>query len=137
MSCVTCRRKPPDVRRQCAERYWGDASDPLAALIARESARPHDDDPSPHGSLAGAYVHLLDRYGDMRALADYLLISISYCYRCYAKARLLAQSQHSVFCGATHSHDGVFAPKRWRSFRIQRATPQPTCDSHERARLPL
>jgi hypothetical protein len=132
------REEGPDKYDLLSNSSARDIPDPLAALIARESERLQDDEPSPHGSVAGAYAYLLRNYGDnMRALADYLLISVSYCYRCYARAGQLARSQHSIFCGATHDDKTVLPPRRWRNYRVQRAALQPTSDLHERARLLL
>lgn len=73
--------------------------DALDELIERESAATLDADLTAHGSLAAAYLHLLDHFDSrMAAVADHLLISKSYAYRCCARARLLSTHlQHFRF----------------------------------------
>ncbi len=72
-----------------------DGADPVALLVEEQSSSQQSNEPDCHHSLASAYVHLLRRFNNQTsAVADYLLISASYCYRCCARARLLAQSQH-------------------------------------------
>lgn len=71
-----------------------------------------------HQSLASAYVHLLERFDNrMEALADHLLISLSYCYRRCAHARVLAVNQQPIPSAAMREDSG-FVPGAWRSFRL-------------------
>lgn len=96
--------------------------DSLDDLIERESACMLDADLSAHGSLAAAYVHLLERFDShMSAVADHLLISKSYAYRCCARARLLATHlQHIPIPISDPRH----FPGPWRRFRLRRTPVQ-------------
>jgi hypothetical protein len=98
--------------------------DPVIELIEAEDQAQAAlaDDPPPHQSLAGAYVHLLRRFDNrMRDVADHLMISVSYCYRRCAHARCLAVHQQALPCGAS---DATFVPGAWRRFRILRTPVQ-------------
>ena len=98
--------------------------DPLATLMAQEAKPPQNDDPSPHDTQAGAFVYLLRRNGrNVRSLADYLLISVSHCYRRIARERHLVEHQCSMAFGTAHDDPG-FPLRRWRNFRIRRTIPQ-------------
>ena len=98
------------------------SSDPLAVLSAREEALlAESSEPDCHYSLASAYVHLLRRFENkMSAVADHLLISLSYCYARYARVRLLAELQRPIPIRQTESDDH-FIPGAWRRFRLRRA----------------
>lgn len=101
----------------------GDAGrDPLSYLQAIE------DTPDPvlynqhlH-SLAGAYLALLNRLGNrMHAVAGHLLISLSYAYRCYARARWFAVRQMPLTLPMAEA-DFVLGP--WRRARANRTPAQ-------------
>ncbi|MGN6704017.1 MAG: hypothetical protein ACTHKB_13780 [Burkholderiaceae bacterium] len=100
-------------------------SDPLAALLVREeAARAEIEEPNCHHSLASAYVHLLRQFDNrMSAVAEHLLISLSYCYARYARVRLCAERQHPIPMHQIGSHRH-FVPGAWRSFRLRRTPVQ-------------
>lgn len=96
--------------------------DPLSYLQAAEDAP----DPSLHQqhlhSLAGAYLTLLNRLGNrMHAVAGHLLISLSYTYRCYARARWFAARQIPLTLTVADA-DFVLGP--WRRTRATRTPVQ-------------
>lgn len=103
-----------------AERHY----DPVVALMEAEDQAQAAlaDDPMPHQSLAGAYIHLLRRFDNrMRDVADHLMISVSYCYRRCAHARCLAVHQQALPSAVS---DTTFVPGAWRRFRILRTPVQ-------------
>lgn len=115
-----------------ASRLAADAhSDPLVALMqAQDQRRKLDEEASldPHQSLASAYLCLLERLGGrMPALADYLLISLSYCYRRCGHARTLAVHQQALPSAAMVTDPG-FVPGAWRRYRLQRQPVQLSFD---------
>lgn len=70
-------------------------------------------------SLAAAYVRLLRHFDHrMQAVADHLLISVSYAYRCCAKARLLAGTQQHL---GWPPAEELPLPRPWRRFKITRS----------------
>jgi hypothetical protein len=97
-----------------------DAADPVTLLMEEQSSFQQSNEPDCHHSLASAYVHLLRRFNNkVSPVADYLLISVSYCYRCCARARLLARSQHLMpITGQLGDANLVLKP--WRKYRIRR-----------------
>lgn len=109
-----------------------DASHPLLNQLCADNgahpATPIEEEPSCyqsielncHHSVASAYVHLLRRFDNkMGAVADYLLISVSYCYKCCARARLLAQFQRPMpMTDDLGEENEILRP--WRKFRIRR-----------------
>jgi len=95
-----------------------DGRDPLSYLQAIEDAP----DPALYNqhlhSLAGAYLVLLNRLGNhMQAVAGHLLISLSYTYRCYARARWFAARQIPLTLPMAEA-DFVLGP--WRRTRANR-----------------
>lgn len=103
-----------------------DGRDPLSYMQAIEDA------PDPAlcsqylHSLAGAYLALLNRLGNhMHAVASHLLISLSYAYRCYARARWFAARQMPLTLPMAEA-DFVLGP--WRRMRATRAPVQLTFD---------
>lgn len=93
--------------------------DPLAELIERETESLWSNEPDVHHSLAGAYVGLLRHFDNrMHAVADHLLISVSYAYRRCAQARLWAAYQNPVPMPAMEAR---FIPGPWRQFQLRRA----------------
>ncbi|HVT32727.1 MAG TPA: hypothetical protein VHE32_08765 [Rhodanobacteraceae bacterium] len=105
-------------------------NDPLSHLAARDdaaatAARCADG----RHSLAAAYVILLSHFGnEMRRVADHLLISRSYAYRCCAKARRLVVSQRSL---ALSPPSRVCALRSWRRRRMPRIPRQMEFDFDE------
>lgn len=96
--------------------------DPLIALMNTEEQRQSalEGDLSAHQSLTAAYVHLLRHFNNqMEAVADHLMISLSYCYRRCAHARLLAIHQEALPAAAMTT-DTEFVPGAWRHFRLLR-----------------
>jgi hypothetical protein len=100
-------------------------ADPLIALSAKEeSLKAQASEPDCHYSLASAYIYLLRRFDNkMTAVADHLLISLSYCYAHYAKVRMFADRQHPMPIHQATIHDD-FLPRAWRHFRLRRAPRQ-------------
>lgn len=99
-------------------------ADPLSTWIEREEMPAPLNEPHCHHSIAGAYIHLLRHFDNrMKAVADHLLISISYCYAHYAKVRALTESQCPIPIHQA-SHDKHFLPGPWRRFRIRREPQQ-------------
>jgi hypothetical protein len=110
-----------------------DGRDPLATLIARQTESLQNAELDRHPSLAGAYVRLLSHFDNsMRAVADHLLISLSYAYRRCAHARLLAVYQAPLQLPLSGA---PFVAMPWRSFRLRRPSVQLAFDFEER--LPL
>ncbi|MGE0770047.1 MAG: hypothetical protein AB7L90_26735 [Hyphomicrobiaceae bacterium] len=110
-----------------------EGSDPLVTLMRLQEERQATEDVrlSPHQSLASAYVYLLERMDNrMTALADYLLISLSYCYRRCAQARVMAEYQQTL-PQAAMTTTRAFVPKTWRPFRLVRQ-PVQLCFDFER-----
>src|SRR3546814_6187171 len=71
-----------------------DSSQPLDVLLAREAATDLPQEPEPHESRADAYLYLLQCHDNqMKDIADYLLISLSYCYFRIREARQMASIQ--------------------------------------------
>ncbi|WP_231662788.1 hypothetical protein [Ralstonia solanacearum] len=92
--------------------------DLLGGLIERESASALDADLDAHGSLAAAYVHLLRHFDNrMSAVANHLLISRSYAYRCCARARQLATHLQHIPIPVSNERR---IPGPWRRFRLRR-----------------
>ncbi|MDO8942167.1 MAG: hypothetical protein Q8N17_03990 [Burkholderiaceae bacterium] len=102
--------------------------DPLATLLLAEAAQLQAAEPDAHHSLAAAYLWLLRRLNnDMRQLAQHLLISLSYCYRRMARARMLAVIQQPL-PPTIADQAGCFVPKPWRKERMQRIPVQLVLD---------
>jgi hypothetical protein len=95
-------------------------SQPLEVLLAKEAAADLPQDPKPHESRAAAYLYLLQYHNNkMKYVADYLLISLSYCYFRVNEARKMASTQ----CVLPHTlgkSSKVFVPGPWRPFRLSR-----------------
>lgn len=107
--------------------------DALAELLEGEAASALDADLDAHGSLAAAYVRLLQHCDNrMSALADHLLISKSYAYRCCAQARWLATHMAHIPIPMT---GGRLIPGPWRHFRLRRLPVQMVFDFDDE--LPL
>lgn len=106
-------------------------SDPLVALMrTRDQCEQLGAETSldAHQSLASAYFCLLERLGGrMSALADHLLISLSYCYRRCAHARTLAVHQLALPSAAMVTDPG-FIPGAWRRYRLRRQPVQLSFD---------
>jgi hypothetical protein len=106
--------------------------DPLTALIEREAALPQDMELDRHQSLAGAYVRLLRHFDNkMPDVANHLLISTSYSYKCCADARILAAHQQSIPLMSAVI-DSEFLPRAWRRFKLQRIPSQLEFDFSEK-----
>lgn len=98
-------------------------------MIERENDMEEDRRLDENPSLAAAYVQLLRRYDNrMRAVADHLLISVSYAYRRCGLARRLAIHQEHIPLPAPGSS---FVPGPWRHYRIRRAPRQLAFDFDE------
>lgn len=108
-----------------------DASyDPVVALMHTEEQgrSAMERNLSAHQSLAAAYVYLLRHFDNqMAAMADHLMISLSYCYRRCAHARLLAIHQEALPAAAMTT-DTDFVPGAWRHFRLLRTPIQLSFD---------
>lgn len=109
--------------------------DPAVLLERAQTERLVDDSPSPHLSLAAAYVHLVRRFNNcMRDVAQHLLISVSYCRQRCAHARTLATHQQPLPPAALPT-DSTFSPKPWRRFRLERKQVQLRFDFGEEVQL--
>lgn len=106
----------------------GDRDNPLNVLIDTEDLATLSSEETPlHQTQAGAYVQLIDYCGQqVPRVANLLLISISYCYKCFAKARWHAQHQHSL--AIPWEENQHLMPRAWRRFRSLRAPIQLTFD---------
>ena len=110
----------------------GELADPLEILQTAESPPPGNEVPGPYDSPAAAFVHLLSRHGgSMRAVANYLRISVSHCYRRCAKARHLAEFQRSIPIH-TGSAGGDLPLRPWRSFQLPKALRRGNLEVHSR-----
>jgi hypothetical protein len=93
---------------------------PLEILLALEAAAELPSDPEPHESRAAAYLYLLQQHhNNMKYVAEYLLISLSYCYFRVNEAREMARTQH-ILPDTTRKSRMTFSPGPWRSFRLTR-----------------
>lgn len=104
--------------------------DPVVALMHAEDRRQSalELNLSAHQSMATAYLYLLRYFNNrMVAVADHLMISLSYCYRRCAHARLLAIHQEALPTAAMAT-DPDFVPGAWRRFRLLRAPVQLSFD---------
>ncbi|WP_147383878.1 hypothetical protein [Noviherbaspirillum sedimenti] len=114
-----------------------DGANPLSILAARGDTSWRDINPGRHDSLAGAYVHLLESFDNrMKMVADHLLISLSYSYRCCARARMFAEKQRPIPLSLPDCQDDFF-PKAWRKFRIWKTPRQLSFDFDEEPALSL
>jgi hypothetical protein len=104
-----------------ADRLVDDSAlDPLQALLNQEGLQQRLPEPPSHESPASALIALLQAFDNrMSKLADYLLISLSHCYRCHAKARRWAIHQHPLRA-PVRARDERMTPRPWRKFRITR-----------------
>lgn len=104
--------------------------DPVVALMHAEDHGHSalEGDPGAHQSMAAAYLYLLRFFNNqMVAVADHLMISLSYCYRRCKHARLLAEHQQALPAAAMAA-DPDFIPGAWRRFRLARAPVQLSFD---------
>lgn len=107
-----------------------DGNDPLSLLIAMEEMPHRPSRANEHHSLASAYLILLDHFGKrMRSVANHLLISTSYAYRCFAKARLRTTVQHALELAPPASMQVL---KPWRRQRAERIPRQLAFDFDEK-----
>ncbi len=100
-------------------------ADPLSRLIEREEATAAAaEEIGPHSSLAAAYAALLHRLDNrIAALADYLLISRSWCYSRVRAAQRFAESQTPISKTAIRAADNA-SLRAWRPFKLQRSPEQ-------------
>lgn len=115
--------------------YWngGDGDEQSHPLLNKLSGAETDDPAvaldvdnkasgivNPHHSRAAAYVRLLELLGnDTARLADYLMISLSWCYRCCKRARETVTRQQQL----PQTLEDDFMPRRWRRFKLSTAAP--------------
>ena len=94
-----------------------DGRDPLRELLDQEADAALESSLAAQGSLAVAYVFLLQLLGNnMSAVANHLRISRSYAYRRCAQARWLAKHMAHIPVPVMEN----FIPGPWRSFRLRR-----------------
>lgn len=94
------------------------ADDPLAMLELKE-AENREWQVSPHHSRAAAYLKLLEHCdNNIAVLATYLLISTSWCYRCYNRARHTVERQMQL----PETLRSDFMPRTWRKFQLIRTS---------------
>ncbi|MBI3348596.1 MAG: hypothetical protein HY020_15485 [Burkholderiales bacterium] len=106
--------------------------DPARSLARREEEQQRGEEMlDPHRSLAGAYLELLARCGnEMPRAANHLMISLSYCYRRFARARYAAAHQHDLPPDCLREQ-AAFVPRPWRRYRLLRAATQLCLDFEE------
>lgn len=121
-TAVRLDHPPPDVdgdRHPMADRLAVSSGDPLSLLMAAEDLPDDFKLVERAHSLAAAYVRLARHFrNDVRALADYLLISRSWTYRRLRQARTLAEQQAPI--PFTPSRKKLPLPRPWRSRRVER-----------------
>ena len=102
---------------------------PLSLLEALESAVPEPEDPDPYSSPAAGWAWLLRHFKQHVAdVAEFLLISPSWCYACLRNARYMAIAQHPLPHGLKASGDDERAIQPWRKFKLPQA---PSRDPHQ------
>lgn len=98
-------------------------SDPLLELIEQETAQTARPVPPWHHCEAAAYAHLRNRYDDnMQRLADFLRISLSWCYRRHDRAMHRSRCLSLDIGAAGREPDSAL--KRWRHFKLRRVPDQ-------------
>lgn len=106
----------PAMRRLAANEF----SDPLRHLIATEDTQTEPREHGPHESRAGAYIHLLRHFDNrMHEVANYLLISPSYCYFRCREARRMVEQQLSLPAAGLLT-ESANHPQSWRAYRTLR-----------------
>lgn len=106
------------------ERHWlmdrlvaDHGAHPLSLLETMESAPQEPDDPDPYHSAASGWVWLLRRFDQRIAdVAAFLLISPSWCYACFRKARYHAQTQWPLPHTLVSAGEDSIQP--WRKFKL-------------------
>lgn len=110
-----------------AGRLTAASGDPVSQLIAAEELQDDRKLVERAHSLAAAYVRLARHFrNDVRALADYLLISPSWTYRRLQHARTLTERQAAI--PFRPSRRKLPLPRPWRSHRMQRVPQQLVLD---------
>ena len=129
-SAVRLDHAPPGVdgdRHPMADRLAAAGGDPLALLMAAEQLQDDRKLVDRAHSLAAAYVRLARHFrNDVRALADYLLISRSWAYRRLSQARTVAEQQAPI--PFAPSRRKLPLPRPWRTRRVERVPEQLTLD---------
>lgn len=96
---------------------------PLSLLEAMESATPEPDDPDAYHSAAAAWIRLLQRFDQrMGHIAEFLLISVSWCYACRRQAHHQAVTQWPLPHGLLIGIDET-ALRPWRRFKLPATRP--------------
>jgi hypothetical protein len=91
---------------------------PLSLLELLESDSTGRDVPDPYLSAAAGWAWLMARFDNKVAeVAGFLMISASWCYGCYGKARRDAESQWPLPHGLA-SGDDETAIQPWRKFKL-------------------
>ena len=91
---------------------------PLSMLEATEAHAAEPADPDPYHSLAAGWLWLVQRFNQrMSAVADFLLISPSWCYACLREAQHLVRTQ-SPLPNALDDGDRESAIRPWRKFKL-------------------
>ncbi len=110
-----------------AGRLTAASGDPVSLLIAAEELQDDHKLVERAHSLAAAYARLARHFrNDVRALADYLLISPSWTYRRLQHARTLTERQAAI--PFSPSRRKLPLPRPWRSHRMQRVPQQLALD---------
>lgn len=113
-----------------AEHHWlrdrlaaDDGEHPASLLEATESASPEREAPDVYHSPAAAWLGLVARLGHRRAdLAEFLLISRSWCGRCFRRVLWQASTQ-SPLPDLRMDADPEHSLRPWRSFRLPSRPP--------------
>lgn len=92
-------------------------ADALSLLEGESDAASPQDDPDPYHSPAAGFVWLLQRFDQrMAGVASFLLISLSWCYRCCHKARVQANRQWPLPNLSIGDSEEAIRP--WRNFKL-------------------
>ena len=97
-------------------------SHPLSVLEDMESQASERDDLDPYHSPAAGWIRLIQRFNQrMTAVAEFLLISPSWCYSCWRVAHHMARTQWPLPAGIdAFDRDASIRP--WRKFKLPTAS---------------
>lgn len=98
-------------------------ADALSLLEAESEAAPRLEEPDPYHSPAAGFVWLLQRFDQRMAdVAGFLLISLSWCYRCCHEARQQAYRQWPLPNLTIGGNEEAIRP--WRTFKLLAEQPE-------------
>jgi len=96
-----------------------DGEHPLSHMEAMEDPQPVLETPDPYHSEAAAWHWLAHRFDHrMSRVADYLLVSLSWCRTCRRRARRRTESQYPLPHGLEVGEGDSTALSPWRRFKL-------------------